>query len=174
MTIMKISAAVALLLAVVAVAPAGAGERLWFGGHLGASFGDVDIVDVSPVVGFAVSDALSIGGGVSFRYRKDDRFPGEPSSTDYGANAFARYRISEPLFLQAEVELLSYEYLRADLTEDRDTFESVLAGAGFVRPLGRRTSLYGLALYNFSYDDDDLVSPYDDDWVYRVGVTVGF
>ena len=57
---------------------------------------------------------------------------------------------------------------------ERESFGSILGGAGFVQPVGGRTSMFVTAMYNFSYDEDDLFSPYSDPWVIRVGVTVGF
>ena len=66
------------------------------------------------------------------------------------------------------------EFILPDLSTERDTFNSVLVGPGISRPLGKRTAFYALGLYNFSYDDDDVFSPYSDEWVFRIGVSVGF
>ncbi len=96
------------------------------------------------------------------------------STNDYGANVFVRYSFLPALFGQVEYEYLSYEFVRSDLSTDRDNFNSVLAGPGFFQPLGKRTAFYATVLYNFSYDSDEFPSPYDDEWVYRVGVSVGF
>ena len=153
---------------------AAANDRLWFGGGVGLSFGTVDWVEIAPLVGYSVTERLSFGGGVLYRYREDGRLPDSPSTNDYGANVFARYRVGPWLFAHGEYEHLSYEFVLPDLSKDRDEFDSFLAGPGVYRPIGNRTSFYALGLYNFSYDDDDLSSPYDDEWVFRVGVSVGF
>jgi len=123
-------------LALLSTSGAGAGDvtdRMWFGGGLGAGFGDVDFVTLEPVVGYAISPSF---------------------------------------FGQVEYEYLNYEFRRFDGSKGRDQFDSLRAGPGYWQSLGERTSLYALALYNFNYDDDN--SPYDDPWVYRVGVAVGF
>jgi hypothetical protein len=151
-----------------------ADERLWFGGGIGFSFGTVDYVEISPIVGFSATEQLSVGGGVLYRYRKDDRYSESLSTDDYGANVFVRYRFLPSVFAHAEYEYLSYEFVQFDLSTDRDDFNSLLVGPGFVQTMGDRSSFYALALYNFSYDDTDLYSPYSDAWSYRVGVSFGF
>jgi hypothetical protein len=166
-------AATFVLCSVCLSSPARA-ENLWFGGGVGMSFGTVDWIEIAPIVGYNATDKLSFGGGVLYRYRQDGRFPGDPSTNDYGANVFVRYRITPWLFGHGEYEYLNYEFIRSDLSTYRDTFNSILAGPGISRPLGQRTAFYGLALYNFSYDDNDINSPYDDEWVIRIGVSVGF
>ncbi len=150
-----------------------ASDRLWFGGGIGFGFGDVDYVEVSPLIGYAATEKLDVGGGITYRYRDDDRYADSLSTSDYGANLFVRYSFLPQLFGHVEYEYLSYEF-RIGSSTDRDNFSSVLAGPGFAQALGDRVSLYALALYNFSYDSDDLSSPYDDDWTYRVGVGFGF
>ena len=167
-------AAVIVFCSLTMTGPSWANDRLWFGGGIGFGFGTVSYVEVAPIVGFSVTKKLSVGGGITYRYRDDDRFADSLSTSDYGANVFVRYKILPALFAHAEYEYLNYEFVRSDLSKDRDNFSSVLAGPGFFRPLGRRTAFFALALYNFSYDSDDFRSPYDDDWVYRVGVTFGF
>jgi len=150
-----------------------AADRVWFGGGVGLGFGDVDYVSVEPVVGFNVTSKISVGGGLIYRSTKDGRASPSFRTTDYGADVFTRYRVLGPVFLQAEYEHLRYEYSLGGAKE-RDDFDSVLAGAGFSTPLGGRASFFALALYNFSYDAEDLQSPYADAWSYRAGVSFGF
>ena len=151
-----------------------ANDRLWFGGGIGFGFGTVDYVEVAPIVGFSATKKLAVGGGIIYRYRDDGRYPGGLSTNDYGANVFGRYHFLPALFGQVEYEYLSYEFVQFDLTTDRDNFNSVLVGPGFSQRAGKRVSFYATALYNLSYDSDEFPSPYDDEWVFRVGVGVGF
>ena len=166
--------AVGLILALAgSVHASGPGDRLWWGGGIGLAFGDVDYVAVEPVVGYQVATDVSVGLGLIYRYRNDDRFEPDFSTEDYGGNLFARYRLAAQLYLQAEYELIRYEFVRFDGSKDRDDYDSLLGGVGYAQPLGGRSALFTTVLYNFSYDDDEF-SPYGDPWVYRVGVTVGF
>ena len=146
----------------------------WFGGGIGLQFGTVDYIEVAPLVGYNATEELSIGGGLLYRYRKDGRYSPSLKTNDYGANLFARYQVGGPVFLQAEYEYLSYEFAFVDGSTDRDEFDSVLAGAGFSQAAGGRANAYLLVLYNFSYDSNDFRTPYDEPWVYRVGVAFGF
>ena len=60
-----------------------ANDRLWFGGGIGFGFGDVDYVEVSPIVGYSATEKLSVGGGITYRYRNDDRFAESLSTNDW-------------------------------------------------------------------------------------------
>jgi len=139
---------------------------------VGASFGDVDYVEVSPLIGFRVTSRLSTGVGVFYRWKNDDRFNSSVDTQDWGASLFGRLVLFRGIFAHAEYEYVDYEYLTVTGTES-DTDTNVLGGLGFSRGAGR-AGFYALALYNFSYDDNDVLEPYDSPWIYRVGVSVGF
>jgi hypothetical protein len=151
-----------------------ASSRIWVGGGIGLSFGTVDYVEVAPLIGYSATDKISIGGSVIYRYRKDGRFEPSVSTTDYGGSLFGRYQVTLPAFVHAEYEYLNYEFVRSDLSTGRDTYNSVLVGPGFSQSVGARASFFVLALYNLTYDSNDLRSPYTDPWVFRVGVGFGF
>lgn len=146
----------------------------FFGGGIGLGFGDVDWIELYPLIGYRVNRQLSLGGGVSYRYLNDDRFAGAPSTTDYGSNLFARFHLTPQWFLEADYEFLSHEFVRFDLSTDRDTFNTLLGGIGYSQPMGARASIFVLALYDFTHDDNDPFYPYSDPWIVRGGVSVGF
>jgi hypothetical protein len=156
-----------------ASAPARAADRVWFGGGIGLAFGDVDYVSVEPMVGVRVAPKVSVGGRLVYRYRKDDRYADDLSTSDYGGSLFARYRVGGPLFVQGEYERLSYEYRVSGGTE-RDDFDGLFGGVGISQPLGGRASFFAVGLYNFSYDSGTRESPYSEPWVFRAGVGFGF
>ena len=117
-----------------------------------------------------------MGLGLLYRYRKDTRYYEDLTSTDYGGNLFARYYVTSGLFLQGEYDYTSYEYF-ADLdtgATGRDTYDALLAGVGFNTAVGRGAGLYVLALYDFSYDENDPYRLYDSAVQFRIGVSVGF
>ncbi len=151
-------------------------DRVFFGGNLGLAFGDVTFVEVAPLVGYRVTDKLSTGVQIQYRYRNDKRFSQDLEASDYGFNLFARYNLASPFFLQAEYEYLNFEFIT--LTPDRNTFRegfsSVLVGGGIAQPLGRNAFFIITALYNLSYDDSEQVSPYDSPLILRVGINLGF
>ena len=145
-------------------------DRFYFGGGIGLSFGTVDYVELSPLVGFRVTPDFNLGLSVFYRYRNDGRYEEDVTTNDYGANLFAQYQVVPRLFLHGEVEYLDYEYILANLDTTRESQTSLLAGAGYGWPVGG-SSVYFLALYNFSYDENSFANPYDSPWILRVGIT---
>ena len=105
---------------------------------------------------------------------KDTRYAEDVTTHDYGANLFARVDLFRGLFVQGEYEYLNYEYARNHQGDtSRDTQGSWLAGPG-ISFGGRGVGFYMVGLYNFSYDSNDLYSPYDEPWIFRAGVTFSF
>jgi hypothetical protein len=151
-------------------------EKVFYGGYVGASFGEIEYLEIAPLVGYRVTPDFGMGLGLLFRYRKDTRSHEDMTSTDYGGNLFARYRVTSGLFLQGEYDLTSYEYLPAASAGDavRTTYSSFLAGVGFDTAMGRGAGLYVLALYDFGFDKSDPYRPYDAAVQLRIGVSVGF
>ncbi len=170
----------AMLLALSGVASAGVGINagsnaagdIFYGGSLGASFGEVDYIDVAPMVGLHVTPELSVGVSLLYRHVNDSRGSKTLKTNDYGGTLFARYHFVPSIFLEADYEYLDHEFYRSDLTKDRKQFDSVLAGGGITSSLGGNVSSYLSVLYNFSYDEAD--SPYADPWTVRFGIGVGF
>ena len=149
-------------------------DRWFVGGTVGLGFGDVDWVELSPFVGYRASKLVSVGTGLIWRYRKDNRFEDSLSTNDYGFNLFSRFDVARPFFLHLEYEYLSYEYIRGDLSKDRTNYSSILGGGGVAYPISRSASFYASLLYNFSYDSSDSFSPYGDPWIFRAGVAAHF
>ena len=141
-------------------------QSKWFyGGGIGATFGDVQYFEISPMVGMNINPRTAVGVSLLYRYRKDTRYKEDLSTNDYGATLFGRFHLTPNFYLQAEYEYLNYEYYRYNIFTDNyisenDDFTSFLAGGGFSTPIGGRASMYVTALYNFSYDD--LNSPYSE------------
>jgi hypothetical protein len=154
--------------------PAPAGHRVFYGGGFGVSFGTVEYVEVTPMIGFKVTPITHLGVSLLYRYRKDDRYDPSISTSDYGGNFFVRVFPYRGLFLEGNYEYVDYEYVFSDGSTARQGDSNVLAGAGFSQPMGDHGAFYASALYNFSYDSSDPFEPYDSPWVFRVGVGFGF
>lgn len=150
-------------------------DRVFIGGNLGLSFGDVTNIQIAPIVGYRVTNAFSIGLGPQYQYTRI-KFNGgsDLTSNNYGFNAFARYNVYDPFFIQAEYEYLNFELFRQDLTSFRDNFSSVLIGGGISQPIGARAFFNLTVLYNLSYDQSEPFQPYDSPLVVRAGINLGF
>jgi hypothetical protein len=151
----------------------GVGKRFFAGGGMGLGFGDINYVDISPFFGVAVTERVSTGVSLLYRWREDRRYDPDVTTTDYGGSLFARIRIVEPLFGQVEYEYLSWEAVYTDLSTERRGYSSILGGIGLAQPLGGNATFYTAFLYNFAYDDDE-ISPYGSPWVIRAGVGFWF
>ena len=162
------------LLLLLAGTPASvAAGRWWAGGGVGLAFGgDSDYVSVEPALGYRVTDELTVGGRAILRYRRDRRFDDDLTTTDYGAALFTRYRVTNLVFVQGEYEHLSYEFRTFD-GQDREGYDSLFAGAGFLVPSGSRTTFFVSGLYNLLFEEDER-GPYAEPWVLRAGVGFRF
>jgi len=169
-------AALCALSAFAQAQPAGGGlgDRLYFGGGIGASFGDIDYVEIAPLVGYKLNPRVSLGGGIFYRWASDNRYPSSPDTNDYGASVFSRINIVPPLYAHVEFEFADYEYVTSSASTYRSHASNFLVGGGFFQPTGGHGGVYATILYNVTYDSNDPTSPYDSPWVYRVGFTIGF
>ncbi|MGF1548583.1 MAG: hypothetical protein ACFCUG_14785 [Thiotrichales bacterium] len=144
----------------------------FFGGGIGASFGDVRYVELAPMIGMHLDSRTSVGASFLYRNRSDKRVTPTLSTNDYGTTLFARYHLTPSFFVEADYEFLDYEYPTGPATTARREFSSVLGGGGIRTPIGANAAMYVSALYNFSYDREN--SPYNDPWTVRFGVGFGF
>ncbi len=139
--------------------------RIVLGGTLGMSFGDYTNINVSPQIGYMVSNYLTLGGGVSYNYY------GQKNS-DYtrnylGANLYARaYPIQYlSFYAQPEVQRSWGKVSAAEKTEN--VCACLLLGAGLVLP----TSSGGVNI-TFYYDVlQQPSSPYGNKIGYSIGYT---
>ena len=149
-------------------------DRIVTGGGLGLGFGSVqDYFSVSPMIGYRLTARLLAGTGVTYRYTNYKVVKPSIKLNDYGLNPFLRFTFYRNIFLQTEYEYLNYEYPLTVAETTRRSFDSFLAGGGFIQPLGERFAFYLMALYNFSYQDQVQYSPYDSPFVIRAGINIG-
>jgi hypothetical protein len=145
-------------------------DKLVWGGNLGLQFGSQSLVDVSPIIGYKVTDRFVPGFGATYRYISWHA-PGNPPvrANFYGGSVWARFYIIPEIFIHAEYESLNGEwepYLRPGY---RYFLNTPFLGGGYSQNMGGVSS-YIMLLYiiNYSYD-----SPYASPLVLRVGFTVG-
>ena len=152
------------------------GGNLFYGGFVGLSFGSVQYIELSPLVGYRFSPQFGAGVGLLYRNRKDTRYSYDVSATDYGANLFARYYLGSGLFAQAEYDYTNSEYVSNSITGAtvHQPYSAFLAGVGFNTAVGRGAGVYALVLYDFNYSGTNVYQPYSSPVQFRVGVSVGF
>ncbi len=141
-------------------------DRLFFGGGLGLQFGDITIIDVSPLIGVNITDALRGGIGFTYWYFEDSRPGIEFNTTILGGRSFAQHDIYESVFAHLEVEMLNGEFA---LQTEAITITSIFIGGGYRAMIGGRSFFNALLLYNIN---DSVYSPYQNP-VIRVGFGFG-
>ncbi|MCK6648787.1 MAG: hypothetical protein L6Q66_03940 [Bacteroidia bacterium] len=143
-------------------------DRVFFGGNLGLQFGTVTFVDVSPLVGYRITDNVSAGIGVTYQYyRYKDRFY-ELETNVYGGRVFGRYMFTDYLFAHAEYEYLNLEAF--DFFRRRVDVNSVLVGGGYYQRFTSNAGVMAMLLYNFT---EDRYTPYTNP-IFRIGFNIGF
>lgn len=141
-------------------------DKLFTGGDLGLQFGNVTIVNISPILGYWITqDQFAAGVGTTYQYYN---YPAYNFSTSiYGGNVFSRYYFGEYIFAHGEYELLNVEAF--DGFHERVFVPGLLAGGGYRQELGERSTLVFLILYNFS---ESYYTPYRNP-VIRAGINIG-
>jgi len=147
-------------------------DRIVVGGGFGAQFGTVTYVELSPTVGYLVTDNWLAGIGGRYIYL-EEKFASYSFKTNiYGGNLFTQYYFylfEESFVAHAEYELLNLE--TAIGSEQRINISSVFVGGGYRAAIGESAYATILLLYNLNYDE--VKSPYPDPVVFRINFGVG-
>ena len=148
-------------------------DRVFFGGNFGLQFGNQTIVDINPLIGYRLTEKLSVGTSITYIYYKfRDPYGINPTySTDiYGGSIFTRYFLLENIFAHVEGEVLSREVPNYFLDRyERMNVFGFYVGGGYRQQLGERSSLNILLLYNLNQDKN---SPYENP-IIRIGFGFG-
>ena len=155
------------------------GDRLFFGGNFGLSFGNSTFVNLSPIVGYRINDHFSAGGGVNFIYSAfttRDQYGNKLYTDSYGTagiGIFGRVYPTRSLFAQVRPEM-NYVWGKinyygsnpSERTYPGKLVPSLLVGGGVAMPTG-----HGAILLSLQYDVvQDNRSPYGT----KPFVSVGF
>ena len=143
-------------------------EKVFWGGNLGMQFGTITLVDISPLIGYRLTERIAVGVGATYQYyRYRDQF--YDFATDvYGGRVLGRYYILENIFAHAEYEVLNLETFDNPF-HDRINVNSVLVGGGFRQEIGANSSFSILGLWNLN---ESYYTPYANP-IIRAGFMVG-
>jgi len=151
---------------------------LFYGGNLGLQFGNVTLVDISPLIGYKINPRVGIGLSPTYKYFAYKSYYYYYDSPDlktnvFGASIFGRVIVYENLFAHAEYEYLTYK-IKEDSQGSTQTYtkdyQSVLVGGGYREPISEHSFMYILMLWNLNETID---SPYTNP-IIRVGFSLGF
>jgi hypothetical protein len=157
-------------------------ERLWYGAFLGLGFGGTGFsstfgMNVSPMVGYKILPAFSVGPriGIDYTYQK---FQGIKAFNlfDVELALFARLHVFRGFFLQGEIGTRSDQYLETDgiaFAKRTRTRPVQMAGIGYNFSGGRGGFGQEIAiLYDFFVGSD--IYSIENPWQYRIAFTYGF
>jgi hypothetical protein len=140
-------------------------ERVYFGGNLGLQFGNFTVIDISPIIGYKLTEKFSLGGGPSYIYLKDKNY--NYSTSIYGGNIFGRYFLYKDLFAHTEYEVQNGDWAG---TGRRFNLTNIWVGGGYRQPVGELGSFMILALWNIN----ESIYSYYNNPVITAGFSVGF
>jgi hypothetical protein len=150
-------------------------NRFFTGGSIGLQFGNQTMIDASPILGYRITKNFSAGVGFTYQYYRLNYYNTILQTYIIGGRVFARYYFFENFFLHGEYEALNLETKFFDPgflyhQSDRYWVGSVLAGGGYRQAIGENSFFNIMVLYNLN---DTPYGPYDNPWIFRVGVDIG-
>jgi hypothetical protein len=109
-------------------------DRMFFGGSFDLAFGDITVINLSPIVGYRVTPRLATGLGGVYIYQKYKRYNFEYSV--YGGSVFMEYNIVQDLSdyftrfpgsitFHIENEVLNVEEITTDISSTLRTSFSI-------------------------------------------------
>lgn len=132
-------------------------ERIFIGGNLGIQFGTITAINISPTIGYRLTNKLSTGVGGTYQFYRDRGWLQTSdfsySTHIYGGSVFARYLIIPQLFAHAEFESLNLDSrIGINRNHDGNRFweQNYFVGGGYRQRLGPRTYLNLMLLYNLN------------------------
>ncbi|MBN2214877.1 MAG: hypothetical protein JW723_11580 [Bacteroidales bacterium] len=157
-------------------------DKIYFGGDFSLMFGTVTFIEVSPIAGYRFTPRFSSGLGITYQYYREKLFSNTViKSHIYGGRVFSKYILLKdlnefiPVGLHAgllgycEYEFLNLEsYFSLQHESGRFWLHSFYVGGGLELPVGRRSSMNLLVLFNLN---DTGESPYSNP-VVRIGIVL--
>ncbi|NVN95518.1 MAG: hypothetical protein HXX18_09575 [Bacteroidetes bacterium] len=164
------------------------GSRIFTGGNLGLQFGSVTLVDVSPMIGYRLTEDIDIGISLTYKYYnyKDYYAYTDPQTKQsqyfdlktniLGGGVFGRYHFTENLFAHVEVEYLdfkidTYTVYNNGLEKGKENIgiTSLFIGGGYKQEIGSNSFFTLMILYNLNESNN---SPYTNP-IIRAGFGIG-
>lgn len=152
-------------------------SRMDFGGYLGAQFGTVTLVEISPVVSYRVTENFHAGTGFTYQYYNNAYYTPDYSTSSYGLSLFGRYFIWRDLFAHVEYAPLYVNYY--DYYDNGSGgyyrvkgaawVHDFLIGGGYRQMIGNKAFMSLMVLWNVN---ETYYSPYRNP-IIRIGFGVG-
>ncbi|NJO03505.1 MAG: hypothetical protein HC880_19120, partial [Bacteroidia bacterium] len=92
-------------------------KKISFGGNIGGGFGDPTFLDISPTIGYKLSDKFELGLGPNYAYY---RFKNDSFSADdhlYGGRVYGQFNLTKSIFARGEIESIRVSFPDSGLAE---------------------------------------------------------
>ena len=131
-------------------------DRLYIGGNVGLLFGSTTLIELSPQVGYRLTDKFVPGIGITYIYQNFRQGSLHYENSVYGGSIFSKYFFTEKFFGHVEYEMLNVEYpiYGPNLVPmiDRKWISSFYIGGGYSQPLGERGFAQIMILFELIQD----------------------
>jgi hypothetical protein len=120
-------------------------DRVTVGGGLGLTFGTVTYVEVSPTLGYFITDNFLAGIGANYTYYEEKQYNFKMSM--YGGRVFTEYLFDNlPVLAHAELELINIE----SYDNERINIINPYIGGGIKQKFGDNSYFFILVLWNLN------------------------
>ncbi len=146
------------------------GDKIFYGGTVGLSFGNYSRIAIYPYVGYRVTKSFRLALQPGYEYISDKRNDRKVTASNYGISLLAQMNVFRSLYLHVEPAIYNYDAYYI-IGENRVWVPFVFAGAGLHQRLGPRSVMYFQVKFDLIQDAN---SPYKD-WApfFDVGIGVG-
>lgn len=121
-------------------------DKVYFGGGLGGGFTQYEtLFDISPMVGYRITNRFSAGIGGVYNYYENRSVKPAYKLNIYGGTLFSRFLFTDFLFAHAEYQPLNGPWIYPDR---RFFIHNVWVGGGLRQAAGDRASLMLTILWN--------------------------
>lgn len=128
-------------------APKPFADRLVFGGNIGLQFGSTTVINISPQVGYKITDRFIAGVGGTYQYVRLRYYNAQYEYRILGYNVWSRYYPFENLFAHAEYNRLYSEW-QPWTNKGKYWIDGVLVGAGYRQNIAGNFGANILVLFN--------------------------
>lgn len=145
-------------------------DRLFWGGNLGAWFGNPTFVDISPLVGIQITKKYSMGVGAIYNYYSYKYFNYTYKTNLWGGRIYARYFILENVFAQVGWDRINRDDFYSKSPNARIWIDNILVGGGLRYPISDNFYAIASGFWNLN---QSVYSPYSNP-IIQIGFVGGF
>lgn len=150
-------------------------DRIVVGGNIGATFGSSTYIELSPTIGYRITDMFTAGVGFTYQYFSQNyNDPGilDYKATVYGPRFFLEHELIFGLFAHAEYEYAWYKFKYESLLygDVSGAVPALFLGGGYNYYITDNAKFQIMALYDVLHGVNSL---YYNPLVFRMGISVG-